>query len=433
MAIYLGRHRGRQTAAVVASAAAILALLLNPAVAVASPTSAPPTSAPTGRISLPPAHLAPVNVPGTTALGAAAVSLSKYGYTEREFYADGLANRYRGAVGAAAQNATVIDSNNPYRTRVLVRTPSPARFNGTLIVEWTNVTIGVDADFVFAEASSDFLRQGYAYAVVSAQQAGVARDVTWSPRRYGSLSVAASNADPQGGTVDASGDPLSWDIFTQISEALKINSGPNAPLPGLHVRNVIATGQSQSASRLTTYYNTIQPLDNFFDGFVFWDRATAKLRSDVAVPSVSVNSEGLTPFYPLPFGTSTYTREWEVAGSTHGSTIAEQYVDAMFNRDKSKIGQDGNPESFTQWVEPSCVTLPAFSPVPNGLVIAAATDQVKTWIQTGRPASPSISFNRDGSGQLVRDANGHVTGGIQLSQFAVPTAQILALNGTGFP
>ena len=431
MAIHPGSIGGfRRVRGLLVAAAIVGGLLSAPASASASQSSPP------GGPLMPAAKLTQVNVPGTTPLGAAAVDLKAAGYTEREFYAEGTANRYRGAIPGATENATVIDGNWPYRTRVLVRAPKPDHFNGTLIVEWTNVTIGVDADFVFAEAHADLLREGYAYAVVSVQKVGVDRLKSWSPQRYGALSVDASNVDPQGGgTIDATGDTLSWDIFTQVSEALKANTGPNPPLPGLAVRNVIATGQSQSAGRLTSYYNAIQPLDNFFNGFVFWDRAGAKLRPDVGVPAISVNSEAFSALSPVfaPHGTSEYTREWEVAGTTHGSLYAAQYVDAMFNRDKSKIGPDGQPESFTQWVEPSCSVLPAFSTVPTGLVIGDAMDSVRNWITTGRAAAPSISFDRDANGALVRDANGNVEGGVRLSQFVAPTAAVNVLNGTAFP
>jgi hypothetical protein len=431
MTIHLGSIGGsRRGVGGLVATAAIIGLLLSPSVS----ASASPQSGPSGPPPMPAAKLTQVNVPGTTPLGAAAVDLKAAGYTEREFYADGTANRYRGATSGATQTATVIDGNWPYRTRVLVDAPAPGHFNGTLVVEWTNVTIGVDANFVFAEANADLLREGYAYATVSVQKVGVDRDKSWSPQRYGTLSVDASNVDPQGGgTIDATNDPLSWDVYTQVAEALKANVGQNPPLPGLRVRNVIATGQSQSAARLATYYNTIQPLDNFFNGFVFWDRATSKLRSDLAVPGISVNSEALSALGFPPFGTSTYTREWEVAGSTHGSIYAEQYVDAMFNRDKSLIGPNGQPESFTQWVEPSCTVLPAFSTVPAGLVVGDAMDSVRNWIRTGRAAAPSIYFDRDATGALIRDSNGNVEGGVRLSQFVAPTAAVSAVNGTAFP
>ena len=435
MALQLGTFRGsRKIAGILAASTLVVGLCAAPA-AQALPRSGSPSTLP-----LPPASLTPVNVAGTTALGAAGVDLGVAGYSEQEFYADGVANRYRGAVAGATANATLVDGNWPYHTRVLVRTPDRGHFNGTLLVEWTNVTIGVDADFVFAEEHADVLRQGYAYAVVSVQKVGVDRLKSWSPARYGALSVDASNVDPVGGgNLDAcptpaacAGDPLSWDIFTQVSEALKTNSGPNAPFAGLRIRNVIATGQSQSAFRLTSYYNAIQPLYHFFNGFVFWDRAAAVLRPDVATPSVSVSSEGLSPLIP-PFGTSQFSREWEVAGSTHGSTVAEQYVDTMFNRDKALIGPAGQPISFTQWVEPSCLVLPAFSTVPNGEVVAEATESVKRWIETGHAAAPSIYFTRDATGHVVRDANGDIEGGIRLSQFAAPVSKISALNGVAFP
>lgn len=432
MRMHIGSIGGsRQVRGLVVTAAIIGALTTVPATASASP--------PSGRPHAPAAQLTQVEVPGTMPLGAAAVDLAAAGYTEREYYADGTANRYRGAITGSLQTATVVDGDHPYRARVLVRAPKPHEFNGTLVVEWTNVTIGVDADFVFAEAHEQLLREGYAVAVVSAQKVGIDRLKSWSPARYGSLSVDASNVDPVGGgNVDAcgtspcAGDPLSWDVFTQVSRALKANSGPFPALPGLKVRNVIATGQSQSANRLTVYYNTIQPLQHFFDGFVMWDTATNRLRPDLDTPAISVNSEVFAEGYPR-YDTARNTREWEIAGSTHGSLYAAQYVDAMFTRDQGLIGPDGQPESFTQWVEPSCAVLPAFSTVPNGHVLGAALEAMRRWTSTGRPASPSIWFDRNPDGTLVRDVNGSVRGGIRLPGFVASTAEIRTLNGTAFP
>ncbi|WP_376703059.1 alpha/beta hydrolase domain-containing protein [Mesorhizobium sp. ISC25] len=63
------------------------------------------------------------------------------------------------------------------------------------MVEWANVTAGQDIDFAFAESWEYLLREGYAVAVVSAQNVGVDRLKTWSPERYGTLSVAVNNVD----------------------------------------------------------------------------------------------------------------------------------------------------------------------------------------------------------------------------------------------
>jgi Alpha/beta hydrolase domain len=404
----------------------IASLVSLPTASFASPTAA--TKAEAEDTPVPAAALTEIEVPGTTPLGAAAVDLASLGYTEREFYADGVANRYAGADTGALQAAQVIDGDWPYRTRVLVRTPEPERFNGTLIVEWANVTIGQDGEFLFAEVYEHLLREGYAVAAVSAQRVGVEHLKRWSPERYGNLSVDV-NACGTGGTSLCTGDPLSWDIMSQVSTALKNNAGDVGPLPGLEVQNVIAAGQSQSAGRLTVYYNTIQPLYGFFDGFVYEDQA-GQLRSDRAVPGISVNSDAFA--FGFPRTTSEYTRVWEVAGGTHASLYGSQYMDDVIIRDKSLLGPNG-PISFTDWIEPSCVALPAFSTVDSGLVLNAAIESVREWILTGKAAAPSILFDRDHAGVPVRDADGNALGGVRLAQLTAPTAFLSPRNGTAFP
>jgi hypothetical protein len=385
----------------------------------------------------PSAVLTEVNVPGTAPMSATAVDLAAAGYTAREFHAEGKANRYAGVGAGSLQTATVLDGGWAYRTRVMVRTPARKKFNGTLVVEWTNVTVGADFEFASAEASKYLLREGYAVAVVSAQRVGVERLKTWSPARYAGLSVdvnacGADGTSGTGGTSLCTDDPLSFDIFTQISQALKQNAGGrSAPMPGLAVQDVIAIGQSQSARRLQSYYNSIQPLSGVINGFAYWDLSN-QLRSDLKVPAISGQSESLALIVG-PWTTSEFTRRWDVAGSTHASLYASQYIDAIVARDQSIIGASG-PISFTQWIEPTCTTLPPFTTVDVGLVFSNAIASVRRWIRTGAPAAPSINFERDASGVLVRDADGKVKGGVRLAQFTAPTAdQKAAPNGMMFP
>jgi hypothetical protein len=389
----------------------------------------------TAATPVPPAGLTEINVPGTTPLSATTVDLAAVGYTAREFYAAGQANRYTGADTNALTTASVLDSGNPYRTRVMVRYPAPNRFNGTVAVEWTNVTIGVDFEFATAEASEYLLRRGYAVAVVSAQRVGVERDKTWSPQRYGGLGVDVNKCGVSG-TELCPGDPLSYDIYAQIAQALKNNAGGRAaPMPGLRVRDALAIGQSQSAGRLAIYYNTIQPLHKVFDGFAFWDRS-GQLRSDLNVPAVSVQSEGLGgSFGGDQWTTSQYTRKWDVAGTTHASLYGAQYIEAISERDQSILQPDGQPKTFFQWIDQNhaCSKLPPFTTVDVGLVYDKAIDSVRDWYRTGRPAAPSKSFELTASGALARDADGKVLGGIRLPQFLVPIADQGALNGPAFP
>lgn len=382
------------------------------------------------------ASLSAVNVAGTAPMAAAATDLVSAGYTEREFYAWGKASRYRGAVPGAQKTAEVIDGNWSYRTRVLVRTPPAAKFNGTLVVEWANVTVGQDIDFAFAESYEYLLREGYAVAVVSAQRLGVDRLKTWSPNRYGDLTVTADNTDPQtGAKIDeciagtaCPGDPLSWDILTQVSKALKENALPAQPLPGLTVRRVIALGESQSAGRLSLYYNAIHPLYKFFDGFVMLDRAQ-QMRPDLTTPAISVNTESSSALFPATT-TAKFTRVWDVAGASHASIYAAKYVDDMLVRDNSFPGPSG-PMSFSNLLaQQKCSRAPLFSTVDTGLVLNAALNAVRGWVETGKAAAPTLQFKRDDKGAVIRDAEGKVQGGVQLPQFVAPTA-FLALNGEG--
>lgn len=380
------------------------------------------------------AKLTEINVPGTTPMVAAAIDLAAAGYTEREFYAEGTANRYRGVLPGTVSTGQIIDGNWPYRTRVLVRAPKADKFNGTLVVEWANVTAGQDVDFAFAESYKYLLREGYAVAVVSAQRVGVDRLKTWSPERYGTLSVEADITDPQGGgkiddcgsPIACPGDPLSWDIFTQVSKGLKDNASTSSPLPGLSVKHVIALGESQSAMRLTWYYNAIQPIYKFFDGFVYLDLAD-QLRPDVNTPAISVTTQATADMFPAT-RTSEYTRVWGVAGASHSSLYAAKYVDTLVLRDKSFPGKDG-PMSFTQVLgQQQCKLSPLFSTVDTGLVLNAALESVHHWIRTGKAAAPTRNFERSAAGTIVRDADGNAQGGVRLSQFIVPTA-FLSPNG----
>jgi len=56
---------------------------------------------------------------------------------------------------------SVAQSNVPYTTRLLVRYPAdPAKFNGTVVVEWLNDTTGGDQDPVWSEIYHEVLSRG---------------------------------------------------------------------------------------------------------------------------------------------------------------------------------------------------------------------------------------------------------------------------------
>jgi Alpha/beta hydrolase domain len=220
-----------------------------------------------GAAKITPAQFQLVSVPGTKAFAASPEDLAKKGYVEEEYYVAGTARRY--IFPDPMNNAAVVDGSYDYKTRMIVRRPAdPAKFNGTVIAEWYNVTLGHDIDFNWATSRDYFIRNGYAVVSISAQRAGVERLKTWSPARYGDLNVSAPNTTPPDPLN--TNDVLCWDIFSQVIAAIREPGSVDA-LPGMKVRRVIATGESQAGRRLTQYYNSIDPLHRVVDGMVFYD------------------------------------------------------------------------------------------------------------------------------------------------------------------
>src|SRR5712692_8460334 len=99
-------------------------------------------------------------VTGGRIVGPAAVvafDLAANGYVEQEYFASGTARAHDGTGDSA-----------PFRTRVVVRRPADAaRFSGTVLLEWFNVSIGFDADPDWVYLHEEIFRRGHAYAGVS--------------------------------------------------------------------------------------------------------------------------------------------------------------------------------------------------------------------------------------------------------------------------
>ena len=102
--------------------------------------------------------------------------LAKVGYQEKEFFVSGTASSYTSASPLTTDGKWTVtpDATAPYTTRVVVRRPvNPAKFNGTVIVEWLNVSGTVDAGPDWTLTHNELIRDGFAWVGVSAQQAGV--------------------------------------------------------------------------------------------------------------------------------------------------------------------------------------------------------------------------------------------------------------------
>ena len=124
--------------------------------------------------------------------------LAPFGYEEQELFVSGTAQT---AGGAAA----------PYTTRIIVNRPTdPAKFNGTVLLDWVNVTAQFENAVDTVEAWQSLLREGFAVVWVSAQAAGLCctplTPEVWDPVRYGSLHHP--------------GDDYAADMFSQIAKAM---------------------------------------------------------------------------------------------------------------------------------------------------------------------------------------------------------------------
>jgi hypothetical protein len=371
--------------------------------------------------------------------------LAKYAYVEEEFFVEGTANRY---TTPAMATGTIVAGGHPYKTRVLVRRPTAsARFNGTVVVEWINVTPGHDLDIDWLQAHDYWMRTGYAWVGVSAQRVGVEALKVWNAKRYGTLDVMDH------GTI--TNDDLSYDIFAQVAQAIRHPARVNL-LPGLRVERVFATGHSQSAGRLATYVNSVHPLAPVFDavvphgggGRIRTDLTNVKVfkllsETDVINSQASVRQPDTANF-----------RAWEVAGDSH--------VDTQFTASSRKLSQrDGNPQApplpgggaaragataaasrqegppaGTMGTNTSPCDRAPYSHVPFYHVMDAAFDHLVRWVKDGTPppSAPPIQTSEAGPpAVVVRDARGIGLGGIRLAELAAPTGINSGQNsGPGF-
>lgn len=345
--------------------------------------------------------------------------LATNGYIEQEFFIQGTADRY---MTSGLATGTVVDTDLPYKTRIIVRRPAdPKRFNGTVLVEWLNVTNGFDADNLWFFDWEHVLREGYAWVGVSAQNVGVSRLLSWNPTRYAGLDVT------QGGTIR--GDALSYDIFSQAGQAIRKPVGVD-PLGGLKPRVILATGESQSASRLATYINSINPLANEYDGFLLLSTLGNKFRSDLTVPVWKVLTE-LDVFGSEAAARQPDTamfRTWEVAGTSHVDEHLRKSREPLELRDFSTSTTASSAEAI---LAPQCQIPTIGTRVPTGYVVGSAFDLLVRWVTEHKPppSAPRIEVSSVGPpAAIVRDSFGLAVGGIQLSQVAVPTAVNVGIN-----
>ncbi len=376
---------------------------------------------------------------------ATTVDLKTAGYIEQEFFIEGTANRY---TTPAASTGAIVDAGHRYKTRIVVRRPATqAKFNGTVVVEWNNVTAGHDLDIDWFQAHDYLIRSGYAWVGVTPQRIGVEALKVWNAKRYGSLDVTA------GGAV--ANDDLSYDIFTAAAQVIRRQGSPGSPdvMGGLRVERMFATGHSQSASRLATYVNAVHPLQHVFDAVIIHGGG-GRIRTDLDVKVWKLSSETdvLNGQAASRQPDTDKFRHWEVAGDSHVDLQFVTYSRQLSQRDGSPVAPGFTPGGAPRGATPAAAPVapqaargttnaggcdrPSYSHIPFYFVMDAAIDHLVKWVKDGTlpPTAPEIEVSSVGPPVVVvRDKAGNALGGIRLSQHAVPTATNTGQNsGPGF-
>ncbi len=128
----------------------------------------------------------------------------------------------QGPLPANGEYHLVTGPSAAYKTRIVVRRPaSAAAFNGTVVVEWLNVSGGLDAAPDYTYVASELVRGGYAWVGVSAQKIGVeggAVAVNTPVSAQGGAGKGLRHLDPaRYASLHHPGDAFSYDIFTQVA------------------------------------------------------------------------------------------------------------------------------------------------------------------------------------------------------------------------
>ncbi len=391
---------------------------------------------------------------GTPSLFSVAFDLTSVGYAVHEHLVTGTAASYSEAGPREPDGRWDVEESGSaaFTTRFVVYRPAdPARANGTVIVEWLNVTGGLDIPALWMPTHRHLVRDGYTWVGVTAQRVGI---------EGGGLMPGLGlrqTAPERYGTLEHPGDAFSFDIFTQVARAVR------DLLPeryGIRVDHVIATGASQSAFHLTTYVNAVDVHAAAVDAFLIQGRAGAgaplqgwtpdhidptnaearrrrlagrdHIRADARVPVIVVQSE--TDVY----GTLGYLlarqpdgerfRLWEVAGAAHcdtyflcasaldsGSLPVEELAALIARSDSSGIPTD----------------MPINAGPQMHFVLQRAFDALNRWIREGTAPPSAARLDTDGDSGLARDDLGIARGGARTPWVDAPLAVFSGLGQPG--
>jgi hypothetical protein len=416
--------------------ALVVALSAGLAGAVATPTVSGPVTGGAGAIQ-------PPNI--------ASLDLAPLGYEQSEYFLEGTATAYAPNPGPLTSDGkwTVAPSTQAdYETRVVAFRPTDAnRFNGTVIVEWLNVSGQVDANPDWTMTHNELIRDGFAWVGVSAQLVGV--NQLKCPTTIPAPGCFVAPGDPERyGSLVHPGDAYSYDIFSQAGQAILADSA--TILGGLTPQTLLAAGESQSAGRMVTYINAVQPRDHVYDGFLVHSRGAtgASLATGVTMPNPTFIRDDLdVPVFVFQTesdvagalaarqpDTDLY-RAWEAAGTSH----FDHYGLTVGPTDTGD-GQ-GAAANFEAMQHPTDVPGPGgqcAQPINTGgahWLLNAAVSWLNQWVTNGTlpPNGTPLQIATTAPVTYVKDANGNALGGVRSPHVDAPIASLAGVGNTAAP
>jgi hypothetical protein len=422
---------------VIGGAVALLGVLVPGAVGAVGAAGVASTTTPTTRARGSAAVLK--EIPGGDAafLGEAAKpDLKAEDYVQREYTATGTATTYEVPDGYTADGRWTFTPSSPapYATRVLVRAPAKTKsFSGNVIVEWLNVSGGVDADPEWTQVAEELTRSGDIWVGVSAQRIGVEGGPV-----IVKVDVPGSEAAGKGlkaidptryGSLEHPGDGYAFDIYTQVARAVRAGAG----LAGVKPKHVLAAGESQSAFALVTYYDGVQPLTQAFDGFFVHSRGGVAL--PIAAPGAYAGISDAISGTPVIFRTDQRAPVMDIQTETDVTSILSSYGARQPDSDTFRLWEvAGTAHADARLIGPNASAFDCGAPINDGplhVVAKAALHDLKAWVATGPPPprAPRLDVVDAPKVAVVRNRDGIAEGGIRTPPVDVPVSVLSGAPG----
>jgi hypothetical protein len=294
-----------------------------------------------------------------------------------------------------------------------------------VIVEFLNVSGGLDANPDYSNAEAEITRSGDVWVGVSAQRIGVEGGpvLVRTPGYDNILGKGLKGVDPaRYGSLVHPGDGYAFDIFTQVARTIREGG---VPMGGAKPKFVLAAGQSQAAFALTTYYDGVQPLTHEFDGFFVHSRAAVAL--SLVGPGQSADIAGSLGNTTTPiFRTDLNVPVLDVQSESDVTTLLKSVLVRQPDSDRFRLWEiAGTAHADAYIVGSVAATLNCGGPINNGpmnVVAKAAMHHLKGWVQAGiaPPVAPRLELTAAATPALLLDADGIAVGGIRTPPLDVP-------------